>query len=97
MTMLWRYISSPVATADLSQFSDNGSVSDWANGAMQWAVSTGLLIGDDGHLNPVSDADVAKLRQSSCVSAKISLNNVLAAAINYAQVHGQQTMYLGAL
>ena len=56
MTMLWRYIGSPDATADLSKFSDNGSVADWADAAMQWAVSTGLIVGDNGHLNPTGDA-----------------------------------------
>ena len=56
MTMLWRYIGSPAATADLSKFSDNESVAAWANAAMQWAVSTGLIVGDNGRLNPGGDA-----------------------------------------
>lgn len=56
MTMLWRYIGSPAATADLSKFSDSESVADWAGDAMQWAVSTGLIVGDNGRLNPTGDA-----------------------------------------
>ena len=71
MTMLWRYIGSPTATADLSQFSDNGSVSDWANDAMQWAVSTGLIVGDNGHLNPGSNAkrsEVATIFMRFCAN-----------------------------
>ena len=56
MTMLWRYIGSPAATADLNKFSDSESVADWADDAMQWAVSTGLIVGDNGRLNPTGDA-----------------------------------------
>lgn len=56
MTMLWRYIGSPAATADLNKFSDSESVADWAGDAMQWAVSTGLIVGDNGRLNPTGDA-----------------------------------------
>ena len=68
-TMLWRYIGSPAATADLSKFSDSESVADWADGAMQWAVSTGLIVGDDGRLNPNGDAkrcEVATLFMRFC-------------------------------
>lgn len=54
--MLWRYIGSPAATADLNKFSDSESVADWAGDAMQWAVSTGLIVGDNGRLNPTGDA-----------------------------------------
>lgn len=56
MTMLWRYTGSPAATADLSKFSDSESVADWADAAMQWAISTGLIVGDNGRLNPTGDA-----------------------------------------
>lgn len=55
-TMLWRYIGSPAANADLSGFSDIASVANWASSAMQWAVSTGLIVGDNGRLNPTGNA-----------------------------------------
>ena len=61
VTMLWRYAGSPTASADLSVFSDSASVSSWANSAMQWAVSTGILTGDNGRLNPGSSATRAEV------------------------------------
>ena len=33
------------ANGNLSAFSDNGGISDWASAAMQWAVGTGLITG----------------------------------------------------
>lgn len=71
MTMLWRYMGSPAATADLSKFSDRESVADWADAAMQWAVSTGLIVGDNGRLNPTGDArrcEVATIFMRFCES-----------------------------
>ena len=71
MTMLWRYMGSPAATADLSKFSDCESVADWANAAMQWAVSTELIVGDNGRLNPTGDArrcEVATIFMRFCES-----------------------------
>lgn len=71
MTMLWRYVGSPAATADLSKFSDSGAVADWADAAMQWAVSTGFLVGDNGRLNPVGEArrcEVATIFMRFCES-----------------------------
>lgn len=56
MTMLWRYIDSPSAAANLNQFNDYADVAAWADGAMQWAVSTGIIVGDNGRLNPGSNA-----------------------------------------
>ena len=55
-TMLWRYAGSPVATFDLSVFNDSSSVANWANAAMQWAASTGVISGSNGSLNPSGDA-----------------------------------------
>ena len=47
--MLYNYARlkgySTYASGSLSAFSDNGSVSDWARPAMQWAVGAGLITG----------------------------------------------------
>lgn len=54
---------------DLSVFSDAQSVSDYALEAMQWAVSSGLINGMGGKLNPqgtATRAQVAALLQRIC-------------------------------
>ena len=64
--MLYRYavskgmVKAPV-TANLSIFADASSVSTYANEAMQWAVSTGLINGMDGKLNPQGSATRAQV------------------------------------
>ena len=64
--MLYRYavnkgmVKGP-ATADLSVFADANSVSSYAVEAMQWAVSTGLIGGMDGKLNPQGSATRAQV------------------------------------
>lgn len=55
-TMLWRYAGCPAVTDGLGQFSDYRAVAGWASDAMQWAVSTGVIAGDHGRLNPRGDA-----------------------------------------
>lgn len=73
MTMLWRYMGSPVKTADLDQFSDRNAVASWAEDAMQWAVSTGLIVGDNGRLNPAGNArrsEVATIFMRFCENIK---------------------------
>ncbi len=42
----------PGSASDLSPFSDAGEVSEWALGAVSWAVSDGVLHGHDGLLEP---------------------------------------------
>lgn len=64
--MLYRYAVSKgmvkgPATADLSVFADANSVSNYAVEAMQWAVSTGLIGGMDGKLNPQGSATRAQV------------------------------------
>ena len=64
--MLYRYAVSKgmvkgPATADLSVFADANSVSSYAVEAMQWAVSTGLINGMDGKLNPQGSATRAQV------------------------------------
>ena len=64
--MLYRYAVSKgmvkgPATADLSVFADANSVSNYAVEAMRWAVSTGLIGGMDGKLNPQGSATRAQV------------------------------------
>lgn len=64
--MLYRYavskgmVKAPV-TANLGIFAGASSVSTYANEAMQWAVSTGLINGMDGKLNPQGSATRAQV------------------------------------
>ena len=44
-TMLWRFAGSPSSSRSLAGFSDAGSVSDWAETAMRWAVEEGIVNG----------------------------------------------------
>ena len=61
VTMLWRSAGSPDASADLSGFSDSGSVSSWAGGAILWSVANGILGGDNGALRPTAPASRAEV------------------------------------
>ena len=69
--MLYRYAKtvgmSTNAAGSISSFSDAGQVSGWAEGALQWAVQTGIVTGTtDGRLNPsgtASRAEVAVMLQ----------------------------------
>lgn len=70
----WRYFGSPAAAADLGVFSDSDAVSAWALDAMCWAVSTGLVNGENNRLNPGDDAaraQVAALLMHFCQSTEI--------------------------
>ena len=61
ITLLWRYSGSPDADAALD-FSDAADVSDWAAQAMAWAVSAGIIQGNDnGTLNPLGEATRAEV------------------------------------
>ncbi|WP_158095304.1 S-layer homology domain-containing protein [Collinsella sp. An2] len=55
--VFWRIAGEPAAEADLTQFPDGSETSPWAEGAVEWAVSTGLLQGYDntGELDPAGD------------------------------------------
>lgn len=61
VTMLWRNAGQPASSAEISQFSDAGTVSGYAQAAVRWAVSTGLLTGSDGKLNPQGTATRAQI------------------------------------
>lgn len=52
VTILWRYIGSPEADADLTRFADAGSVAEYAKDAMAWAVKNGIILGSNGALLP---------------------------------------------
>jgi hypothetical protein len=47
--------------ADLTQFKDHGSISNFAKKAMSWAVATGLLNGSNGNLDPKGFATRAQI------------------------------------
>ena len=60
VTMLWRYMGSPAAAADLTVFADSADVADWAVGAIEWAVSSGIIQGSGNALNPAGTATRAE-------------------------------------
>ena len=62
--MLWRCAGGPITPADLSGFSDRGEVSAYAENAVCWAVTNGVLKGAGGKLSPqgsVSRAELAEM------------------------------------
>ena len=62
-TVLWRAAGSPEVGGDLSSFSDAADVSDFADVAMRWAVSVGVLRGqgDGDALDPQGACSRAQL------------------------------------
>ena len=65
--MLYRYAKAEKTQADLNEFTDNNSISDWASDAMNWAVAEGIITGKTGgKLDPsglASRAEVAAMLQ----------------------------------
>ena len=65
VTMLYRQAGSPeVGVSELAllgRFTDGESVSDWAEEAMAWAVSQGILTGDGDLLRPQATATRAQV------------------------------------
>lgn len=61
-TVLWRAAGSPEADADLSAYPDAADVSEFAEGAMAWAVEVGAVSGQgsDGTLDPVGTLERAQ-------------------------------------
>ena len=58
VTVLWRMEGEPQASQDLSSFPDAGSVSEFAQGAMPWAVKNGVISGQgNGNLDPTGRLD----------------------------------------
>ena len=70
-TMLWRYAGSPTSSYAVTS-SDAGSISDYAQTAMAWAVQVGILTGyEDGTLKPDATATravVAAMVQRFCTT-----------------------------
>lgn len=69
--MLYNYMGKPEGGADLGTFADADQVSSWAKDAMEWAVSAGVLKGNDNKgvltLNPAGTA-------KRCETAQILMN-----------------------
>lgn len=62
ITILYRYTDNPGASENLNGFSDAVAVSDYADDAMRWGVSEGLLTGKDGNrLDPQGSATRAEV------------------------------------
>ena len=65
ITILHRYAGQPSASSNSKSFADSGEVSAWANDAIDWAVSAGILNGKPGNvLEPaivVSRAEVSAM------------------------------------
>lgn len=57
VTILYRLEGSPEVTGDLSAFSDEADVADYAQNAMIWAVEKGIITGDGENLLPGNPAD----------------------------------------
>ena len=63
VVMLYRYAGEPDASGTLTGFGDSANVSSWAQQAMAWAVSSGIVGGSNGSLNPQSGATRAEVAQ----------------------------------
>jgi len=61
--MLWRNAGRPAPgdAADLTQFSDSNAVSGYAQTAVRWAVSVGILNGSNGEIDPQGTATRAQV------------------------------------
>ena len=69
VTMLWRYMGEPEVDQDLSEYSDAGQIQSWAQEAMEWAVLTGVIKGNDGKLTPgsvTSRMEMAQIMTNFC-------------------------------
>ncbi len=64
VTMLYRYAVykgyDTSGRSDLAEFPDKGNVSEFAEEAFSWAVAKGLIIGDNGSLNPQGEVNRAQ-------------------------------------
>lgn len=60
VTLLYRMVTPVVINSEESEFADFEKVNDWAKEAMNWAVSSGIIFGSDGNLNPDSAATRAE-------------------------------------
>ncbi len=61
VTMMWRYNGSPAVEGDyLKDFKDAAQVSAYAKDAFNWAISVGIINGDNGNLKPQANATRAE-------------------------------------
>ncbi len=65
-TLLWRYCKEPVLSADLTLFSDENEISDFALNAISWAVECGIMSGNSGMLHPLSPITRAEAAAVFC-------------------------------
>lgn len=64
VTLFWRYNGeASVEDADLSGFSDTDQISAWAQGALAWATSAGIISGKGGVLDPKGTTTRAEVAQ----------------------------------
>lgn len=65
VTMIYRYVKTlgmdTGDTASLAKFKDAGDVASWAEEAMEWAVSSGIIQGTTGAINPTGTATRAEV------------------------------------
>ena len=61
VSILWRRAGYPEADVDLSAYSDCAQVSGYAQGAMGWAISIGIIQGSNGQLSPQQPLTRAEL------------------------------------
>ncbi len=61
--ILYNYAGKPKTSGRISQFSDAKNVSSWAEDAMKWAVSNGIINGKNGKLDPTGNATRAEAAQ----------------------------------
>ena len=63
--MLYRYAQfkeyDVTKQGDISQFTDNAKVGDWAKEAIAWAVGNEIIKGDNGSINPQGEATRAEV------------------------------------
>ncbi len=61
--LFYRFLGSPKGSEKpVPEFSDSGSVSDYAHEAAQWAVANGILSGyGDGTIRPLNKVSRAEL------------------------------------
>ena len=61
-TMLWRYAGSPAVSADMSGYTDAGTVSSYAQQAIAWCVEQGIIGGTTATtLSPQAEATRAQV------------------------------------
>lgn len=64
VTMLWRYMGSPMVDDTLASYADADQIGSYARDAMNWAVRNGLVSGfGDGRLGPQGQATRAQVAE----------------------------------